>query len=97
VQVDPVKPKLKPPGSERSKLEYDTLPSKFAFNFNLRRYKKEAFAAQLTHADEQFGSGPRANTPLSVEQRERDVPCAPRHRDLAPALREPLQDDHDTE
>ena len=38
VQVDPIKPKLKAPGTKRLKLEYDTLLLSFAFNFNLRRY-----------------------------------------------------------
>jgi hypothetical protein len=38
VQVDPIKPTLKPPGTERLKLKYDEAPSKFAFKFNLRRY-----------------------------------------------------------
>ena len=38
VQVDPMKPKLRPPGTKRLKLEYDGLPSDFAFKFNLRRY-----------------------------------------------------------
>jgi hypothetical protein len=38
VQVDPIKPKLKAPGTKRLKLEYDELLSSFAFKFNLRRY-----------------------------------------------------------
>jgi hypothetical protein len=38
VQVDPIKPTLKPPGTKRLKLKNDATPSKFAFNFNLRRY-----------------------------------------------------------
>jgi len=38
VQVDPLKPKLKPPGSKRLKLKCDVLLSNFAFKFNLRRY-----------------------------------------------------------
>jgi hypothetical protein len=38
VQVDPIKPKLKPPGTERLKLKCDTLLSNCAFIFNLRRY-----------------------------------------------------------
>jgi len=38
VQVDPTKPKLKPPGTKRLKLKCDKLLSNFAFNFNLRRY-----------------------------------------------------------
>ena len=38
VQVDPMKPKLKPPGTERLKLKCDTVLSSFAFKFDLRRY-----------------------------------------------------------
>ena len=38
VQVDPIKPTLKAPGTYRLILEYDQLFSKFAFNCNLRRY-----------------------------------------------------------
>jgi hypothetical protein len=40
VQVDPIKAKLNPPGTERLKLECDirVLLSTSAFNFNLRRY-----------------------------------------------------------
>ena len=38
VQVDPMKPKLKPPGTKRLKLKCDVLLSNFAFKFNLRHY-----------------------------------------------------------
>jgi hypothetical protein len=38
VQIDPINPTLKAPGTKRSKLKYHKLPSSFAFNFNLRRY-----------------------------------------------------------
>jgi hypothetical protein len=38
VQVDPIKPTLKAPGTEHLKLKCDELLSGFAFNFNLRRY-----------------------------------------------------------
>ena len=38
VQVDPIKPTLKAPGSKRLKLEDEKLLSNVAFNFNLRRY-----------------------------------------------------------
>ena len=38
VQVDPIKPTLKPPGTKRLKLKCDVLLSTFAFKFNLRRY-----------------------------------------------------------
>jgi hypothetical protein len=46
VQVDPVKPKLKPPGIKRLKLNCDVLLSTSSFNFNLRRYT-EAKIRQL--------------------------------------------------
>jgi hypothetical protein len=42
VQVDPIKPELKPPGTERLTLKCDKLLSSFAFNFNLRRYTTAA-------------------------------------------------------
>jgi len=52
VQLDPIKPKLKPPGSERLKLKCDVLLSIllqfcfiFAFKFNLRRYTVAAALA----------------------------------------------------
>ena len=42
VQVDPIKPMLKLPGTKRLKLEYGKLLSEFAFNFNLRCYTPAA-------------------------------------------------------
>jgi len=38
MQVDPMKPKLKPPRTKRLKLEYDGLLSEFGFKFNLRKF-----------------------------------------------------------
>jgi HPt (histidine-containing phosphotransfer) domain-containing protein len=38
VQVDPMKPQLKAPGTKRLKLNYDAPLSSFAFNFSLRHY-----------------------------------------------------------
>jgi hypothetical protein len=40
VQVDTIKPKLKPPGTKRLKLKCDILLSTSAFRFSLRRYNK---------------------------------------------------------
>ena len=37
MQVDPMIPKLKPPGIKRLKLEYDGQLSTFGFNISLRR------------------------------------------------------------
>jgi hypothetical protein len=38
VQVDPIEPTLKAPGTNRLELQYNEVLSSFAFNFNLRRY-----------------------------------------------------------
>jgi hypothetical protein len=38
VQVDPIKPTLKAPGTKRLKLKGDDLLSSFGFKFNLCRY-----------------------------------------------------------
>jgi hypothetical protein len=46
VQVDPIKPKLKPPGTKHLRLKCDEVLSSFAFNFNLRRYTKAVAAAK---------------------------------------------------
>jgi len=43
VQVDPIKPKLKPPGTKRLTLKCDILLSTTAFKFNLRRYTPVRF------------------------------------------------------
>ena len=40
MQVDPIKPQLKAPGTKRLKLKHDKLLSRFAFKFNLHRYIK---------------------------------------------------------
>jgi len=40
VQVEPIEPMLKAPGTKRLKLRYDESLSNFAFNFNLHRYNK---------------------------------------------------------
>ena len=41
VQVEPIKPTLKAPGTKRLKPKCDEPLSNFAFNFNLRRYTTE--------------------------------------------------------
>ena len=47
VQVDPMKPKLTPPGTQRLKLMCDMLLSTSAFKFNLRRYRTGTRGARL--------------------------------------------------
>ena len=46
MQVDPLKPTLKAPETNRLKLEYQKMLSSFAFKFNLRRYN--VVAAMMT-------------------------------------------------
>ena len=41
MQVAPIKPVLKAPGTRRLKLKHDKSPSNFAFKFNLRHYHLE--------------------------------------------------------
>ena len=53
VQVEPMKPKLKAPGTNRLKLNSDTLLSSFAFNFNLRRY---SWALRTTSSNSSAGA-----------------------------------------
>jgi hypothetical protein len=43
VHVEPVKPMLKAPGTERLKLRSDELLSNLAFKFNLRHYNSFGF------------------------------------------------------
>jgi hypothetical protein len=38
MQVDPMKPTLKAPGTKRLKLIHDSLLSDFDYNLNMRRY-----------------------------------------------------------
>jgi len=45
VQVDPMRPMLKPPRTKHLKLKCDMLLSTFAFTFNLRRYTWVAWTA----------------------------------------------------
>jgi len=46
VHVDPIRPRLKAPGSPHLKLKCGDLLSNFAFKFNLRRYSKEVAVAE---------------------------------------------------
>jgi hypothetical protein len=56
VQVDPIKPALKVPGTKRVELIYDGPLSNFTFNFNLRRYTAaDARLARLRRWAQIFG------------------------------------------
>ena len=59
MQVDPIKPTLKAPGTKRLKLRYDGPLSNVAFKFNLRRYTKGSAGAALRHTRSMmFGAAP---------------------------------------
>jgi hypothetical protein len=50
VQVDPIKPKLKPPGTKPLKPRWDVLLSTSAFEFKLRRYTTDEEVPGVTMA-----------------------------------------------
>jgi hypothetical protein len=54
VQVEPMKPELKAPGTKRLKLSYDEPPSNCAFNFNVRRYSVEQSEALRANLEERL-------------------------------------------
>jgi hypothetical protein len=62
MQVEPMKPALKVLGSIDSKLRYDELLSKFAFNFNLRRYTAAGSTGGSKRAAVSFAIGEAAVT-----------------------------------
>ena len=47
MQVDPIKRMLKAPGTSRLRLYHDEPPSRFALEFNLRRYIKDLVGAEI--------------------------------------------------
>jgi len=49
VQVDPIKPMLKAPGTKRLKLNGNELHSNFAFKFNMRRYSLDSAGSSAVH------------------------------------------------
>jgi hypothetical protein len=56
VQVDPIRPTLKPLGTTHLKLKHNEVLFKFAFKFNLRRYSTAAPAAAPRRATPSRGS-----------------------------------------
>jgi hypothetical protein len=69
VQVDPIKPKFKPPGAKRLNLKCGILLSTSAFKFNLRCYG-EAMMIRVFKATSQFsvkvGFRPLQGDPMSL-------------------------------
>ena len=66
MQVNPIKPTLKTPGTKRLKLENDDLLSSFAFKFNLRRYTMGQTAVPAAEAQVIFATTPVFNAAISV-------------------------------
>jgi len=66
VQVDPMKPMLKPPGIKQLKLKCDILLSTFAFKFNLRRHSK--VLEYRSEKVEKIKSGGEASASFSSSQ-----------------------------
>ena len=54
MQVDPMKPKLKPPGTKRLRLKCDILLSTSAFKFNLRRYTEVSSTIEFAAYDASY-------------------------------------------
>jgi hypothetical protein len=70
VQVEPMKPTLKAPGTKRLKLNHYRLLSSFGFKINLRRYtwvsRLWCARRRVTHT----GSGPPARRPCRRRSRQ---------------------------
>jgi len=85
VQVDPIKPTMKAPGTKRLKLEYDETLSDFAFKFKLCRYMKVSQAKMeqltsesLTMHDDAVGRGLHSSTfQLNLSRVGHTSPCPP--------------------
>ena len=63
MQVDPIKPTLKPPGTKRLQLQYHDPPSNSAFKFSLRRYSlvaRKKAALRKVNRMELFSEAARA-------------------------------------
>ena len=75
VQVDPIKPELKAPGTKRLKLKCDEPLSDFAFNFSLRRYTEVVDVADL--------HGARTRPTGREQQDEAEVMSAEKPRAVA--------------
>ena len=78
VQVDPIKPTLKAPGSERLKLNCDELLSSFAFKLKLRHYNWEGEQAAAAAATMMMltGEGEGELEPAAAAAAEAQVAAA---------------------
>jgi len=56
VQLEPIKPTLKAPGTKSLKLNYDEPLSFFAFKLNLRRYNEDRLAMLMSKIDDIINS-----------------------------------------
>jgi len=82
VQVDPIKPRFKAPGSKRFTLRYDEPLSNVAFKFNLRRHN-EGRAMSFLYMDEVYENFRKDKKTLKVGVtrviRCTAFWCSPRH------------------
>jgi hypothetical protein len=69
VQVDPIKPTLKAPGTKRLNLTYSKLLSSLAFKFKLRRYAADRNGSTALHLAVALGKVGRCNF-KPIETRE---------------------------
>ena len=60
MQVDPIKPTLKPPGSMHLNLRYDGTVSNFAFKLHPRRYMKELRTKRAEFTELEAGANTRS-------------------------------------
>ena len=59
MQVAPIKPNLKPPGTKRLKANFDIILSTSAFKSNLRRYTKGTVVGHWLERDGSMGRAAR--------------------------------------
>ena len=65
MQLDPIKPKLKPPGTRRLTLKCDILLSNYTFKSNLRCYNKGVELIEVPSSDGEPAAGACTRSLLS--------------------------------
>ena len=65
MQVDPIEPTLKAPGTERLKLKRDKPLSNFALKINLRRYNMEELVAESSAKARGIEAGAHTRPPFT--------------------------------
>ena len=91
MQVDPIKPKLKPPGTKRLKPKRDMLLSTSAVKFNLRRYVE---ASTDTTTDDTAVSGAAAAATMAFTARPHTPPPVASQPEPFSSLKQPIRVSH---